>query len=133
MPAVRLYKVFISHAWHRGEHYERIVEWLDAAPNFVWENLSVPEHDPVDNDALDKELRDEMRPAHVFLIVAGMYAAHSNIIAFELKWARIFGKPIVGIRPRGNERLPAEIQRQAHAIVSWNSASVVSAIRQHSL
>jgi hypothetical protein len=133
MPLLRTYRVFISHAWHRGEHYRRIVEWLDAAPHFKWENLSVPEHDPVDNDALDKELRDEMRPADVFVILAGMYVAHSEVIAFELKWARILGKPIVAIRPQGNIVLPADVQRQADIIVGWNSASVVQAIRDYAL
>jgi hypothetical protein len=74
-----------------------------------------------------------MRPAHVFVIIAGMYAAHSAVIAFELKWARIFGKPIVAVCPRGNERLPADVQRQANVIVGWSGASVVQAIRDYAL
>ena len=133
MPALRNYGVFISHAWHRDEHYWRVVQWLDEAPNFAWTNLSVPEHDPVSNEALDKELRDEMRPADVFVILAGMYAARSTVIAFELKWARILGKPIVAVRPHGNVRLPADVQRQAKAIVGWTSASIIQAIRDHAL
>lgn len=133
MPRLRLYRVFISHAWHRGEHYNRVVRWLDEAANFDWENLSVPEHDPVDNDELERELRDQMRPADVFVILAGMYAAHSEVIDFELKWARILARPIIGVKPWGNERVPAAIQRAAREVVNWNGSSIVSAIRRHAV
>jgi hypothetical protein len=34
MPSLRTYDLFISHAWSYGEDYYRIVEMLDAAPNF---------------------------------------------------------------------------------------------------
>jgi len=61
MPTLRGYKVFISHAWHRSEHYKRVVEWLNEAPNFVWTNLSVPEHNPIHDGArLEYELRREI-------------------------------------------------------------------------
>lgn len=133
MPPLRVYDVFISHAWHRGEHYARVVEWLNTATNFRWRNLSVPEHDPVDDNRLESALRDELRPAHVFLIIAGMYAAHSTIIRFELEWARILGKPIIALVPRGNVVLPSDIQRQARAIVGWTQDGLVQAIRDHAL
>jgi hypothetical protein len=131
MPLLRSYRIFISHAWHRGEHYERVVSWLDAAPNFRWENQSVPEHAPVPTATLEKDLRDQLRDADVFLILCGMYAAHSDWIDFELKWARITGRPILGVKPWGNERIPRAVQDAAVEIVNWNSASVVDAIRRH--
>ena len=133
MPALRKYKVFISHAWHRSEHYQTVVDWLEAAPNLDWDNLSVPEHDPVSNEQLEYELRNQMRPADVFIILAGMYAAHSEVIDFELRFASRIGKPIIGLRPWGNEIVPVVIQRAATEIVGWNSGSLVSAIRRHAL
>src|SRR5262245_34088907 len=136
MPALRTYRIFVSHAWHRGEHYSRVVSWLDDARNFAWENLSVPEHNPVhanDREALQYELRNQMRDADVFLILAGMYAAHSDWIDFELAFARRIGRPILGIRPRGAERMPAAIQNAASDIVNWNGDSIVTAIRDYAL
>src|SRR5215831_17171270 len=103
MPYLRTYRVFISHAWHRSADYYRVVQFLSEAPHLRWENLSVPEHD----------LRGQMRPADVFLIVAGMYAAHSDWIDFELSFARRIGRPIIGIIRRGSERIPAAIQNAA--------------------
>jgi hypothetical protein len=131
VPGLRLYRVFISHAWHRGEHYERVVRWLDEAPNFRWENLSVPEADPIHSEAdLDYELRNQMRNADVFLILAGMYVAHSEVIAFELRFARRIGKPILAVKPWGNQVMPVIVQAGAAAVVNWNGASIVQAIRQ---
>ncbi len=133
MPTLRTYRVFISHAWHRSEHYRTVARWLDDAKNLSWENLSVPEHDPVDDAQLEYELRNQMRPADVFLILGGMYAAHSRWIDFELKFSRQIGRPIVGVRPWGQERMPSAIQHVARDVVGWNASSVVRAIRVHAL
>jgi len=133
MPALRTYRLFISHAWHRSEHYSRVVSWFHAAPNFHWENLSVPEHDPVHGPDLEVELRNQMRPADAFIILAGMYAAHSDWIDFELSFARRIGRPVIGVRPWGAERLPAAVQNAAREVVGWNRASIVSAVRQYAL
>lgn len=133
MPRLRTYNVFISHVWDYSADYWRVVQFLNEAPNFDWNNLSVPEHDPVGTERLEYELRNQMRPADVFLIIAGMYAAHSGWIEFELGFARRIGRPIVGIRKWGGERMPRAIQSAAVEIVGWNGASVVSAIRRHAL
>src|SRR5436190_926918 len=133
MPILRRYRVFISHVWNYGDDYWRVVRFLDEAPYFQWENLSVPEHDPVTTEDLAKELRNQMRPADVFLIIAGMYAAHSDWIDFELSFASRIGRPIIGIVKWGSERVPASIQSAAVEVVGWNGASIVRAIRQHAL
>ena len=46
MPALKTYRLFISHAWQYHDDYYRLVEMLNAANNFRWYNYSVPEHDP---------------------------------------------------------------------------------------
>ncbi len=136
MPALRRYRVFISHAWEYNADYYRVVELLDSVPNFDWENLSVPEHDPVDvadADFLMYELRNQMRPADVFLIICGMYVAYSDWIDFELRFARRIGRPVVGILPWASERVPRAVHDAAVELVGWNANSIVSAIRQHAL
>jgi hypothetical protein len=98
MPYLRTYKIFISHAWHRSEDYERVVQFLNGAPRFQWDNLSVPEHNPILDPEPQTQLRNQMRPADAFLIIAGMYAAHSGWIDFELDFARRIGRPVIGIQ-----------------------------------
>jgi len=134
MPTLRTYKIFISHAWKYNDDYYRLVKFLNAASNFSWTNLSVPEHDPVaDSVKLTAALNDQMRPANVFLILSGIYVAHSDWINYEINFARRIGRPVIGIRPWGAERLPQAVQNGAVEIVGWNTDSIVSAIRSHAL
>ena len=133
MPSLRRYDLFISHAWDHNDDYYRLVHFLNEAPNFIWRNLSVPEHDPIKTPDLEYELRAQMREAHVFIILGGMYVAHSDWIDFEINFARRTGRPILGIRPWGSQRLPAVLERAADEIVGWNSASIVAAVRRLAL
>ncbi len=132
MPSLRLYRVFICHDWEYGEDYYRICKFLDRAPNFKWRNLSVPRHDPFDNDEmLQKNLHDQIRPADVVLVLAGMYAVRSGAMDFEMQFARRIGKRIIGIKPWSNVQLPSAVQTNATEIVGWNTGSIVGAIRHH--
>lgn len=136
VPTLRLYRVFISHAWRYDSDYYRVEDFLDSTPNFDWENLSVPSHAGIranDTDELRKRLRDQMRPAHAFVIIAGMYVAHSDWIDFEIEFARRIGRPIVGVAPRGSVQLPRTVQRAAAEVVGWTRDSIVGAIRRHAL
>lgn len=133
MPTLRTYAVFICHDWEYSDDYSRVCEFLDAAPNFAWRDLSVPEHDPLDtNDMLQKNLRDQIRPADVMLVLAGMYTARSNWMDWEMDFARRIGKSIVGIRPWGNVQVPVVVQNNADEIVGWNTGSIADAIRRNS-
>jgi hypothetical protein len=134
VPALREYKVFISHAWGYNEDYYRVERFLNEAPNFRWTNLSVPKHDPILNsEQLTKELHNQMRPAEAFVILAGMYVAHSDWILYEINFARRIGRPIIGVKPWGNVVIPKAVQEGADEIVGWNTESIVSAIRRRAL
>lgn len=133
MARLRRYRVFISHSWEYSADYLRVVRFLDEAPNFWWENLSVPEHDPLSTHNLDSELRNQMRPADVFIIIAGMYVNHSESIDFEMNFARRIGRPIIALWPRGSRRMPVNVKRAAVAFIGWNGESLVRAIREHAL
>jgi Thoeris protein ThsB, TIR-like domain len=132
MPNLRTYLVFICHDWEYSDDYYRICQFLDDATNFRWQNLSVPEHAPLDtDDMLQKNLRDQIRPADVLLVLAGMYSARSGWMDWEMEFARRIGKAIVGIRPWGNVQLPVVVQNNAAEIVGWNQDSIVGAIRRY--
>lgn len=134
MPALRTYKIFISHSWKYSDEYWRLVSLLHDAPNFTWENLSVPENHPIhDSRELEYELNNRLRPASVFLVLAGMYCAHSDWIDYEIHFARRIGRPIIGIQPWGSLVTPVAVQNAAREVVGWNTASIVSAIRYHAL
>ena len=132
MPQLHRYRLFISHAWQYNADYYRLLEMLDDAANFIYANYSVPEHDPVDannNTKLKEELRQQIRPVEVVIILGGMYVAYSDWIQFEIDFATALGKPILGIKPRGAQVMPTAVQDAADKIVGWSTSTIVAAIR----
>lgn len=135
MAELRKYKVFISHAWHRDEEYWRVYHMLNTASRFAWENLSVPEHDQIDAEDIESlkyELRNQMRPANVFIICAGMWVPHSDWISFEIQFARRIGRPIIAVPPWGAQRTPAVLNGPD---ILWASRqdTLVQTIRYHAV
>ena len=132
MPYLHRYRIFISHAWNYNEEYYRLVSYLNSAPNFSYANYSVPKHDPVDaynNSKLKEELRQQIRPVEVVIILGGMYVAYSDWIQFEIDFANLLNKPILGVRMWGSVRIPKAVQDSADEIVGWNTPTIVNAIR----
>ena len=140
MPSLKTYGLFISHAWRYDDAYYRLVNLLNAAPNFSWRNYSVPRHDPAIDPStpagdrrLRKELDDQIRLVHCVLIISGMYAAYSYWIQIEMDIARSYNKAIVGLIPLGQERVPLAVQQVAKEMVGWRTDSIVSAVRRWSI
>lgn len=140
MPILKTYDLFISHAWFYSKGYNRVVELLNDASNFTWRNYSVPEHDPVVDPNTDvgrrkltNELDQQIRPVNCFLVIAGMYASYKYWIQKEVEIAQSYGKPVIGLIPWGQERTPSYIQEAADEMIGWNTSSIVSAIRTHSI
>jgi len=134
MPSLKTFDLFISHAWDYNAEYYRLVEILNAAPNFKWRNYSVPRHDPLAGGAqLSEQLRNQVRPVNAVLILAGMYVNHREWIQHEIDLAKSYTKPLIGVFPRGQERAPLQVTTSVNAMVRWNTASIVTAIRQHAL
>lgn len=140
MPKLKTYSLFISHAWQYDAHYTRLVNLLNEGDLFAWKNFSVPEHDPVldpekkaDRKKLTEELAQQIRPTHCVLVIAGMYVHYRDWIQTEIVISQQFGKPVIGVKPWGHERVPQEIQQVSNCVVNWNSASIITAIRSLSI
>jgi len=62
-----------------------------------------------------------------------MYASYSRWINVEMDLADEFRKPMIGVRPWGQERTPQAVQDRVKEMVGWNTDSIVSAIRKWSI
>ncbi len=136
MPKLKTYRLFISHAWSHNAEYYRLQKLLDEAARFKFQNYSVPEHDPIDGStttALKNQLLRQIRPVNIVLILAGMYANHSDWIQFEIDSAKNLNKPIIGISPWGQRRKPLIVQDSVNEMVNWNTNSIVRAIRKRAI
>lgn len=132
------YALFISHPWSRKSEYEQLVNLLNGDPSFRWRNLSVPHDDPLpglfhlprSNRAIVHQLDEKISQADCLLVFAGMYAAHRAWMQSEIESAQAFGKPIVAVEPRGQERIPELVKNTATTIVRWNGSSIIDAVRR---
>lgn len=122
--------IFISHSWDYSTQYETIVKWLQES-DIIYKNYSVPHDNPIESNrvsTLKKQLTEQISHASVVIIVSGMYVAYSKWIEYEVKEAVRMNKPILAIKPRGNERLPQIASQEATLIVNWNKQSVIDGI-----
>lgn len=132
MPTLKTRNLFISHAWSYDSHYNTIVEWFNEEPNFSWRNYSVPRHDSCPDKTktgLKSCLTRQINPTQGVIILAGMWAAHSEWIEYEVDEAVRLGKTIIGVRPWGQERTPVKVQNAADIMVNWNRSSIIQAVR----
>ena len=142
MPTLKTYDLFISHAWKYGDDYNRLVDLLDKAPYFTYRNYSAPKDKPLQNlDSSDVTTKNQIKaaidrkitPVNCVLVISGMYIPYREWMQYEINTAKDKKKPIVAIKPWGNEKVPVAVSSVADEVVNWNTESIVSAIRKHSL
>lgn len=134
MPTLKTRRLFISHAWRYDEHYEKLVEWFDDEPNFSWMNYSVPSSDSCDETTkkgLKTCLTRQINPSQCVIILAGMWAAYSDWIEYEISEAQRLNKIIIGVRPWRQQVLPKVVTDAADTMVSWQKKSIIDAIREY--
>ena len=133
MPLLRIYCLFISHAWRHSSSYERLVSMLSKASYFRYRNYSIPSYKALLTKSryeLKASLYRQIKPTHVVIILAGMYVAYSYWIQAEIDIAQEFRKPILGIYPLGSRKAPVAVQRAADYMVGWNTSSIINTIRR---
>ena len=134
---MKTYNLFISHSWRYSDAYSRLISLLRNRNYFAFKDYSVSQAGPIQNAGTDAQLRaairNQMQPCHVVLILAGVYASYSKWISIETDLAEsgyLSPKPILAIRPWGNERVSVPVTEAADELVAWNTESIVAAIRR---
>lgn len=82
---------------------------------------------------LESALERQIKPVNAAIIISGMYVHYRRWIQHEVDVAIRYNKQIIGVIPRGHSNIPSEVTSAANTIVHWNTKSIVSAIREHSL
>jgi len=128
------HRVFISHSWAYEEQYEEVESLLENAYGFEYFDHSVSQDDPIDAQLpnhLRKKLRDQMQTTDIVIVLAGMYVAHSDWIQEEIDMAADMGKPIIGVIPAENDRVPNVVEDHAAELVDADGSAVLDAIERH--
>jgi hypothetical protein len=123
--------LFVTHAWETSDEYLRIFEYLESSRNFFYKNLSEPDKAPAGGKEADREeLRRQMAQAEAIIALPGLYRKNSELMLFELAFAKASDKPVILMRPFGaNAVLSKELTELSDTIVEWDGRALVDAIK----
>ena len=80
---------------------------------------------------IKRRLAEKIGNSNVVIGLAGMYASHSDWMEWELDKAIELDIPIIGVIPRGQERISTTVSSRSIVNVRWNTESIVDAIRTY--
>ena len=133
------YKLFISHSWKYDEDYKNLVQLLNNAKYFEYSDYSVPSDDPLTiynpqtNTELLNKLTNQISQSEAFIVIGGLYAKQSETINEEIAIAQLFDKPIIVVKPFGNERCIRIEDYEKSYYINWSTDSIVEAIRNYAI
>jgi hypothetical protein len=114
--------------------------WFYLSSWLRLDNHSVPEDNPILNPENDGELieaiSNKIQNCHVILVMAGKYSTYSKWIEKEIEIAKNGfenEKPIIEIKPRANTHVSSIVPKNALELETWNTESIVKAIRKHAI
>jgi hypothetical protein len=129
----KTYTIFISHSWAYIDDLNSLKRLLENRGYFNVQFEEATPDIPINSDNayyIRQRLKQKISNSDVVLGIAGIYASHSEWMAWELDKALELGKPIIGVVPRGAERVSTVVSSRANEIVRWNTDSIVEAIRK---
>jgi hypothetical protein len=125
-------RVFVTHGWEASDDYLRIFEYLESSRNFFYKNLSAPDKAPPGGgkEADREELRRQMAQAEAVIAVPSLYRQNSELMLFQLTFAKASDKPVILMRPFGaNQVLPKQLTELTDQVVDWDGRALVDAIK----
>ena len=130
----KTYSIFISHSWQNSDALVSLRKLLNDRGYFSVEFEEVSKDEPINSSNayyIKKRLAEKIENSDVVLGLAGMYASHSNWMEWELDKAIELDIPIVGVIPRGQERISTTVSSRSVVDVRWNTESIIAAIRDY--
>lgn len=126
-------RVFVTHDYQAGEDYLRVFEYLESARNFYYRNVSTPDKPPAGAgiEARREDLRRQINGAEVVVALGSLASAHSEMLVFQVNYAKASDKPVVLLSGFGKEIVvPRYITDLADEKVDWDERGLVDAIRR---
>jgi hypothetical protein len=125
-------RLFVSHSWEENEDYNRVFEYLEASGTFYYQNTSQPQSKrPLDKESQREELRRQIAPCEVVVIVPAAYKWASELVTFQMNFAKAADRPIVAMENFGStEILPKAIKDLADEVCGWNERDLIDVLRR---
>jgi hypothetical protein len=125
-------RLFVTHSWEENEDYSRLFEYLEAPGTFYYHNTSLPDgRRPVDKESEREELRRQIAPCEVMIVVPAAYRAAPDLVLFQMNFAKAADRPIVAMENfASTDPLPKAIKDLADEVSGWNERSVIDALKR---
>lgn len=125
-------RLFVSHDWRENDDYTRVFEYLEAPGTFYYKNSSEPQNKrPIDRESQREELRRQIAPCEVVIVVPAVYRADPELVLFQMNFAKSADRPIIAMEIFGSaEPLPKAITDLADEISAWNGRDLIDALRR---
>jgi hypothetical protein len=130
----KTYHIFISHSWQNSEALEGLRKLLNDRGYFNVEFEEVSKDEPINSTNayyIKRRLAEKIGNSNIVIGLAGMYASYSDWMEWELDKAIELDVPIIGVIPRGQERISTTVSSRSVVDVRWNTESIVDAIRTY--
>jgi hypothetical protein len=125
-------RLFVTHLWRADEEFLRVIEYLEGARRFHYQNTAAPDQcPPAGKDAEREELRRQITPAECVIALTGHYERNPEMVLAMIRQARA-SKKIVLVLPRFGAvtPVPQALAIHAHAVLAWNDREIVDSIRR---
>lgn len=126
--------IFVSHRWKYDADYHSLKEKMGSL-GWRHKDYSVPSNDPIDVKGARRitvALKEQVRQCNIFIVFARKASENSLWVPKEVKFAREYGKFILGIKPhRYRGHLPAFIEEACEEngmIVGFNAPAIIRRI-----
>ncbi len=130
----KTYSIFISHSWQNSDALESLRKLLNDRGYFNVEFEEVSKDEPINSTNayyIKQRLAEKIGNSNIVIGLAGMYASYSDWMEWELDKALDLEVPIIGVIPRGQERISTTVSSRSKIDVRWNTESIVAAIRDY--
>lgn len=131
----KIYSLFISHSWDHNDVLQNLKSLIDGRGYFPAEYTQVEKDCPINSErawVIKGNIRKRLEQSDVVLAIAGIFATHSEWMQWEMDKAKELGLKVIGVIPRGQERISQEVYKRSVIDVHWNADSIVDAIRKYS-
>lgn len=131
----KTYKIFVSHCWNYDNDLQNLKNLLNSRGYFSAEYKQAERSNPINSSnapVIKANITKKLEDSDIVLGIAGMYASYSEWMPWELDKAIELGLNVIGVIPRGQERISQVVSSRSIVDVHWNTESLVKAIREYS-
>jgi hypothetical protein len=125
-------RIFVSHLWESDDDYLRVFEFLESSRNFYYANSSKPDRRPPGGkEAEREELRQQISPAEVVIVLASHHRRAPELIEFQANFAKAADKPLVLLTSFGSTgAISKALSALADENVDWDERALTDALRR---